>query len=1015
MGLSFFPALLCRCPAKPFEETAITPDITTLLNDAAFMEAIHLASPVLYEQCRKYQAGVTDASKKQKLQNSLTKYYNRMRSRPTPFGLFSGCTTLQWGAGTRITLDSNKWQRHIRFDVDFLCALVQELQQHKTIRHQLHYRFNTSVYKVGNEYRYYEYQLENNQRKYQVSAVAATPLLVHLLALCGKKETAFYTLRDHIIAQVQVPAAEAEQYLEALIQSQLLESNLHFQVTGVDYLDRIIRILEPIHAANPDALTAHYLQQLLQLQQQLREAPAAGYLPAALEAIGNQLNAAGLSFQENRLFQLDGTVGCSEQTIHQQLQEDIIAALEVLQVLCAGQTDSPWLQQLKAVFASRYDTEPVPLTHIIDPDTGIITNGGGGIELDGQPLQGFAGSAITNNSAQDTPDRQKVQNLITEKLLQAFKHDDYSVTFTDAEINGLRKKITLQPLPATFSVMFSFVNDGNTILMENAGGASGSALIGRFGHTDATIRALLQSIHAFEQGRHPGSILSSVVHLPEDRTGNILQHPAVRCLEIPYLAHSSLPPERQLSVSDLYITLQNNELILYSPQHEKNVLPRIDNAHNYVFNTLPLYRLLGELQGQGKQTALSFSWNITLPGIHFFPRVQYREVILCPAQWHLPSKHYKDLLQPGGAAAFYLFASKWKLPPFFVLANGDQNLLVDQEDMAGIQAFISAIKDQQQIVLKEFLYASGTVKDEHNKPYAHQIIAVVKNETPANDPVLQTPVTLPERHFAVGSEWLYFKLYCSTHYANELLQHTIAAAAELFLLHGLADRWFFIRYQDPEPHLRVRFHLTNIIHTGAVIHHLQTTLQHAIQSHFVWKVQTDTYCRELERYGAADITAIEQLFYADSTYVLQQLQQHTDAEQAPSLLFSALQYADDLLTLFHFTLPQKLAFVTHYQDAFEREFNPGKEEKEIYNQYYRQHTAEIQLLLQNTRPQPAWAYLLPPLLEKRNSTALQQLAGDLLHMHINRLFHMAQRRYEMIIYSVLYKHYRSMVARQGSV
>jgi thiopeptide-type bacteriocin biosynthesis protein len=200
-----------------------------------------------------------------------------------------------------------------------------------------------------------------------------------------------------------------------------------------------------------------------------------------------------------------------------------------------------------------------------------------------------------------------------------------------------------------------------------------------------------------------------------------------------------------------------------------------------------------------------------------------------------------------------------------------------------------------------------------------------------------------------------------------------------------------------------------------VIHHLQTTLQHAIQSHFVWKVQTDTYCRELERYGAEDITAIEQLFYADSTYVLQLLQQHTNEAQAPSLLFSALQYADDLLTLFHFTLPQKLAFVTHYQDAFEREFNPGKEEKEIYNQYYRQHTAEIQLLLQNAQPNPAWAHLLPPLLEKRNSAALQQLAGDLLHMHINRLFHMAQRRYEMNIYSVLYKHYRSMAARQGAI
>ena len=177
MGLSFFPALLFRCPAKPFEADAITPDIDMLINDTAFMEAIHAASPVLHEQCLKYRSGEKiEASRKQKLTNTLTKYYNRMRSRSTPFGLFSGCASLSWGNANDITIHPDKWIRHIRFDTDFMGSFTQRLQEQPSIRYQLSYRFNSSLYQVGQELRYYEYQLEDHKRKYQISSVDASPL-----------------------------------------------------------------------------------------------------------------------------------------------------------------------------------------------------------------------------------------------------------------------------------------------------------------------------------------------------------------------------------------------------------------------------------------------------------------------------------------------------------------------------------------------------------------------------------------------------------------------------------------------------------------------------------------------------------------------------------------------------------------------------------------------------------------------------------------------------------------------
>jgi hypothetical protein len=541
MGLSLFPALLFRCPAKPFEEERLTPGMDELLNDTAFLEAVHLASPVLYEQCLKFkQGGIADPQRRQKLINAIVKYYNRMRSRSTPFGLFSGCTVLEWGDENSINIRTNEWTRHIRFDIDFLCSLTHQLQQEPVIRHHLRYRFNTSLYPLGEEWRYYEYQVEDHQRKYQISAVCTSPLLNGLMDLCTHADVKFNDLCRYVTESENVNDGEAIAYLDELIASQLLVSNLTFQCTGYNFLVQIIGVLEEVYSDSSDAVVNRYLSGLLQLQEQLDKAKLAPCLPGALEKIGDAITALSIPFQPNRLFQIDCTVSNRPQTIDRALQSSLLAAVNALRLLSAGPSESRWLAGIKEKLTAKYDTAPVPLPHLIDPDTGIVLDKTSeAIDLDGQQLNG---SAPYEPHAVRRPDDNPAQQLLTEKLLHAFKHDEYTVVITDEEIAALEQQRELPPLPDTFPLMFSFISEpGAGILIESAGGASGTSLIGRFGYTDERIRGLLQEIHMFEQSKHPAGILSSVVHLPEDRTGNILQHPAIRCFEIPYLAASSLP------------------------------------------------------------------------------------------------------------------------------------------------------------------------------------------------------------------------------------------------------------------------------------------------------------------------------------------------------------------------------------------------------------------------------------------------------------------------------------------
>src|SRR5688572_33246336 len=123
---AFDKRLVLRTCRYPVTESTRQIDLHVLLHDGAFMEAVYLASPVLYEECIKWRDGHITAKKDiDKITRSLSKYYTRMSSRCTPFGLFSGCAVVNWNyeQPTAVTVSSASISRHTRLDMHYLCAL----------------------------------------------------------------------------------------------------------------------------------------------------------------------------------------------------------------------------------------------------------------------------------------------------------------------------------------------------------------------------------------------------------------------------------------------------------------------------------------------------------------------------------------------------------------------------------------------------------------------------------------------------------------------------------------------------------------------------------------------------------------------------------------------------------------------------------------------------------------------------------------------------------------------------
>jgi thiopeptide-type bacteriocin biosynthesis protein len=281
-----------------------------------------------------------------------------------------------------------------------------------------------------------------------------------------------------------------------------------------------------------------------------------------------------------------------------------------------------------------------------------------------------------------------------------------------------------------------------------------------------------------------------------------------------------------------------------------------------------------------------------------------------------------------------------------------------------------------------------------------------------------------QRTFIIGDQWLYFKIYTGFKTADLLIKEMIPVIASQLLANQIISKWFFIRYVDSELHLRLRFLLSDINKIDIPILLLNQALQGFIQNDLVWKVQTDTYQREIERYGEETMELSETLFFYDSTSFTDILQ-FIHGEDAETLRWqSALASVDALLSDFSFDLLQKLEFITIVKNNFALEFGLQHSKSQLSDKY-RTHKKEIEEVLEaknekyqtihdilkaRSKMQQPVANQIMQYVEKGEK--LNILLSSYTHMMVNRWFRSKQRMHEAVVYDCLFRYYTSMQARQ---
>ena len=712
-----YPRLLLRTPAYPYTAYA-TADLYTLIHDPYFQAALQLASHSLYQALEATEFSYNALSPKVK--SSLAKYLNRMCFRPTPFGLFSGFSLASWGdaACQPLQLDEGVSQVHLTLVFAETLQLADKLLAEELACYQ-RYRPNQSLYKVNGGFRYLRLEQNVQQRRvFSVGSVTCDRLLQDVLRFCriGPSRQAIV---DFVSLKAAVETEESEAYVGQLIAEQVLASDLDVNITGQDYLKRLLTHCTKLGVETP---------RTRRIQELLKELRAAGEASAFLQPTLLRLPA-----KSGRLI---GTVyanlekGMTTSRLCDAYQKKILEAISCQHRL-VPQVAPTGLKEFVRAFEKKFERRAVPLLVALDPELGV---GYEELAVSYQVPKLLKGLSLdSSGTRKQVMEWSAAHALLLEKWHAAGPYPS-AIRLTEQDLERLPVGEGAYLQPPSVAVLFRVL--GEQVYIEQAGGVSATALLGRFTPLNPSVQTMAQEIAQAEERANPEVVFAEIAHVCDAHTANIDRRAAIRSYEIPVLVQSTLPEERQIHLSELWVHVEGGEIVLWSERLQKVVVPRLGSAFNYVRDDLAVFRFLCDLQYQGVQSNFSLDMSLLYPKLSYYPRVEYKSAILQLASWHLGKEQLERIFQAKTEQQqeqVMQLARELHWPRYLALTQHDHQLVFNMEEEKDRMLLLENLKGKTEVALREFPFAgeeAPTVMDRTCQPYVHQFLAAVYHDQP---------------------------------------------------------------------------------------------------------------------------------------------------------------------------------------------------------------------------------------------------------------------------------------------
>ncbi|GAA3436263.1 lantibiotic dehydratase [Kutzneria kofuensis] len=901
---------ICALPASAAEATRrdIPVDPVGYLREIAAVpglrEAIAVASTSLDQAFDRALANGLTHDRAGRVAFSVAKYLLRMATRPVPFGTMAGTATAEVGCGPGSAELGARHRREALPDLGWLASLVARWEQDGRLTPELMVITNDLVVTRGD-------RLFLATRPGAEISLRLTPSLRETVRYCGQPRRG-RDLLDHLARTFPLVDKDT---IAAAVRALIGHGVLCTDLAAATTLEPIAATLRAAGHEDAEAV-AGLLSRCADYSSCAPEARRAALRTATRSA--RNLAEAPAPLQVD--LGMDASV-----RFPRIVADELDSALSVSARLARTGTRDHALREYHNAFLARYGpATAVPLLEVFDSERGL--------------------GPYRDPAAASTPTAEtQWRDTVLLRLAQQAVADGFApVTLTEDVIDELAAVGHSGELPASVELSVEVLAESMAAIES-----------GRFD-------LLLWTVSAGVVTQTSAAALAERDTMPVQlrfkplaaRDGNVLRQPRLLpdALDI-----GTFPAAHSLRATDLALAATSRSFHVLRRNDLREIEPVSftllrDDRSGDLERFLRVYRRLGQAQ-------LHWSWGAAA-ALPWLPRVTHGRTVLSAQRWLIP----RTLSTAGWDDALARWRAQWRVPDEVRLVSGTSAVDLDlrqglhrellrTETARNPEAYVSELPG----CADRYSWLAGHASRLHFSAFRKE----------CRRPVTVVPRGEPVRHLP-GGEWLCLKLYASPVRHDTLLAEHLAGLVDAL---GLpADRWFFVRYADPAPHLRLRFRGSGA--DRKICSWAAALVRTGLAARFV----IDEYEPESARYGGDRlIAAAEHAFGADSVAAVELL---SSGKRHPLAVLCAVTGLD-LVRQVH-----GLGWETWVSANLPHGLRGRRDDRKAALRLHANLPAELRTVL-DERAEPLREY--GERLRAEGNERRDRALNSLLHMHFNRL------------------------------
>lgn len=851
---------ILRTPMLPFKNFNYHfPKNVRAEGQDVFYEMLVNSSPNLYESTKKFPL-------KNDGRISLSKYYNRMSTRTTPFGLAAVVHRGEFNKKQNLEISNIK--KKIILDVEWLKMLILKIEEvdfpnFSVLSNSTFQILDNKILKIWNTLYVEESNFSPNKKKITMNYTRACELII--------ENTNEYTEIKYLLIILKETYPKTNEkifmnFVKTLLQNEILISEYRINLKDGNFLKNLIKKIEG-------------KKNLIEFYKKLK------ILDTEIDKYERIQIGAGIDMYQNIERIMDKIVAC-DRKLNVISYSDSLPTINIKEKKKLSEFASflsKWsysknYNEYVTKFLEKFGDVPIKYIEMIDNNIGI-----------GKPY--YSKDDLTEH-----------HDFFYSRVLETILNSDkLEIDLADMDSSDLKNQIN----PINGEISFYLTKSGEELKMHlsplqvtNSKGRS----IGRFNELYPN---LLKK--NFEDGKNFSETL--IFFTPSNsRDANVMGtfEPGVKYLEI---GNRTIDNNR-IELSDVYVKIIEGKLHFFDIKSKKQLIFYAPNMYRQDRYPIELKYLLEIDNNQwGSLTCFLEDLSHMISVMNGdLPRFVYKDIDVFPKSWDLR----KTILSKNKLLKFIEFESNLlkkynskKIDRFIISGYMDQQLLIDIEDEKHRQILYKNLKNssQKRVYESNNKFDNLIVSDKSNEYYIGEFIFQVedKNNIELRQKFSKDMYSMVKKESSLSqkklitnnlfNDWVSINLYLDKIYHDDFIKNKLYEFVANISNIKNFERFFFIRYIDEHDHLRIRIKSLDSKKKYIFLQIIEEEITKWKQEFPIYNFNMNCYVPEVRRYGGETlISYVEEFFYVDSLVTMELLNIiGTDKSKKNDLfLFSAI-------------------------------------------------------------------------------------------------------------------------------